>query len=440
MFKKKMLALALAGVSSQAMAIGGYEAITGYTVGQAANAAGQTNLTPEAVMFSPANVAFLENDINTHVGGFLAFTDYSMYFLGQKELELKNDDPQPVPAFTFTYDIDECNTLYFGAGLSGQGGFLSFSSDVTLPGGEIVLENPIPILDPLLSLNYESLTLSDVDLDMLFIGNKFGIARKLSDNISVSLGVVATYAWTNADLDLSMDNATLEIFGQEPEFAEFINLADIDTNIDAFGMAPEVGFYWNPKNDWDFSARYLFRTKMEYTGRDLWDEVENNILGAIPKDSEIGQALDAELNHMLPLSEQRRDLPAILMLGVGYNINENHRVNVGYNNIDESNVKADYYDWDDTHEYAIGYTWRATDALSLSATVGRTDKGAGEEHLQALDAMGYGLGFAWNWTDSLQIIGSVGYVDYDGSSDADREEITAGLGINMGFDSFDELF
>jgi len=432
MFKKKVPALALAGVSSQAMAIGGYESITNYTVSQGANAAGQTNLTPEAVMFSPANVAFLENDINVHVGGYLAFTDYSMYFLGVEEMELHNDDPQPVPAFTVTYDIDECNTLYFGAGLSGQGGFLSFGSSVNSGPGEI----RIPFVG---ALSFEDLALSDVDLDMLFMASKFGIARKLSDNISVSLGVVATYAWTNADLDLTITDAVWDGLLSPPTEPVTFPLADIDTNIDAFGMAPEVGFYWNPNNNWDFSARYLFRTKMEYTGRDLWDEIENNVLGVL-EGTELGASLESELNHMLPLSEQRRDLPAVLMLGVGYNINENHRINVGYNNIDESNVKADFYDWDDTHEYSVGYTWRATDALSLSATVGRTDKGAGEEHLQALDATGYGLGFAWDWTDSLQIVGSVGYADYDGSSNADREEITAGLGINLGFDSFDELF
>lgn len=368
---KRKIVIGIILYSLKIFALGGGNIMTSPTTSSQGNPVQQAEVSADSVFYNPAALGFLEEGQHIGIGMYFCKPDYKQGFAGPfgNTTEATVDNLQYIPAGEYVY-VKGNRAYYIGVGSMGQGGFLD--------------------------LDTRGSAIRDAKVDYLAPGIVFGVAQKLNEKVSVSLGMRYTYLYQKIEFD-----------GRKSR--------DIETKGD--GIAPEIGVYYRATPKWDLSAKYLFRTKIDQDASSDYPRVNDQI----PK---------------------RNDYPAILTTGTSYALNEKNKVYLGYNIIFED---ADYvysggYDgrenFGNTKEYMMGYKRVLNEKIDINLGYTYVDKGTNGDPktIKELDANVYGLSLVYHQNENTYYTVSLStnhYESYNSSSvGSKRRENIVGLSLN----------
>ena len=430
--KKQFLIFALAMGSVQVFA-GGVITNTNQSTQFVRTVSRNASLDDDAVYFNPAATAQFSEGLHL---------SYSHQVCIQKRTTtddfptLNNHEYEGnvfVPAFPNLYATWKKNNLalFFGFGPVGGGGSAEYEK------GLASFERQISMMPGMITSMGSSMGLSasayDVNINftgtsILYGGRIGGAYSFLDDKLAVSLGVAAIYqknAYKGSIKDIQL-NPTCALLGMNgdmmPATTFFTTLstalaslnptmaataaayagAVADKEVDAvqtgFGLAPIVGFNFKPDDRLNIGIKYEGRTKMELT-----NDTKKDDTGMFTDDSTF-----------------RKDIPAIVSLGIGGNFTDKFRGSFSYTYYFDKNV-----DWGgreeqmdkNTMDVAGSLEYDVIPLLTLSAGYSRSISGTSEEFQTdmdyALSSNAFGMGGRLNLSEKLKVDFGFMYVAYD---------------------------
>lgn len=430
--KKQFLFFALAMGSVQVFA-GGVITNTNQSTQFVRTVSRNASLDDDAVYFNPAATAQFSEGLHL---------SYSHQICIQKRTTtddfptLNNHEYEGnvfVPAFPNLYATWKKNNLalFFGFGPVGGGGSAEYEK------GLASFERQISMMPGMITSMGSSMGLSasayDVNINftgtsILYGGRIGGAYSFLDDKLAVSLGVAAIYqknAYKGSIKDIQL-NPTCALLGMNgdmmPATTFFTTLstalaslnptmaataaayagAVADKEVDAvqtgFGLAPIVGFNFKPDDRLNIGIKYEGRTKMELT-----NDTKKDDTGMFTDDSTF-----------------RKDIPAIVSLGIGGNFTDKFRGSFSYTYYFDKNA-----DWGgreeqmdkNTMDVAGSLEYDVIPLLTLSAGYSRSISGTSEEFQTdmdyALSSNAFGMGGRLNLSEKLKVDFGFMYVAYD---------------------------
>lgn len=430
--KKQFLIFALAMGSVQVFA-GGVITNTNQSTQFVRTVSRNASLDDDAVYFNPAATAQFSEGLHL---------SYSHQVCIQKRTTtddfptLNNHEYEGnvfVPAFPNLYATWKKNNLalFFGFGPVGGGGSAEYEK------GLASFERQISMMPGMITSMGSSMGLSasayDVNINftgtsILYGGRIGGAYSFLDDKLAVSLGVAAIYqknAYKGSIKDIQL-NPTCALLGMNgdmmPATTFFTTLstalaslnptmaataaayagAVADKEVDAvqtgFGLAPIVGFNFKPDDRLNIGIKYEGRTKMELT-----NDTKKDDTGMFTDDSTF-----------------RKDIPAIVSLGIGGNFTDKFRGSFSYTYYFDKNA-----DWGgreeqmdkNTMDVAGSLEYDVIPLLTLSAGYSRSISGTSEEFQTdmdyALSSNAFGMGGRLNLSEKLKVDFGFMYVAYD---------------------------
>lgn len=430
--KKQFLIFALAMGSVQVFA-GGVITNTNQSTQFVRTVSRNASLDDDAVYFNPAATAQFSEGLHL---------SYSHQVCIQKRTTtddfptLNNHEYEGnvfVPAFPNLYATWKKNNLalFFGFGPVGGGGSAEYEK------GLASFERQISMMPGMITSMGSSMGLSasayDVNINftgtsILYGGRIGGAYSFLDDKLAVSLGVAAIYqknAYKGSIKDIQL-NPTCALLGMNgdmmPATTFFTTLstalaslnptmaataaayagAVADKEVDAvqtgFGLAPIVGFNFKPDDRLNIGIKYEGRTKMELT-----NDTKKDDTGMFTDDSTF-----------------RKDIPAIVSLGIGGNFTDKFRGSFSYTYYFDKNA-----DWGGREEQMDKNTMDVAGSLeydviplfTLSAGYSRSISGTSEEFQTdmdyALSSNAFGMGGRLNLSEKLKVDFGFMYVAYD---------------------------
>lgn len=430
--KKQFLIFVLAMGSVQVFA-GGVITNTNQSTQFVRTVSRNASLDDDAVYFNPAATAQFSEGLHL---------SYSHQICIQKRTTtddfptLNNHEYEGnvfVPAFPNLYATWKKNNLalFFGFGPVGGGGSAEYEK------GLASFERQISMMPGMITSMGSSMGLSasayDVNINftgtsILYGGRIGGAYSFLDDKLAVSLGVAAIYqknAYKGSIKDIQL-NPTCALLGMNgdmmPATTFFTTLstalaslnptmaataaayagAVADKEVDAvqtgFGLAPIVGFNFKPDDRLNIGIKYEGRTKMELT-----NDTKKDDTGMFTDDSTF-----------------RKDIPAIVSLGIGGNFTDKFRGSFSYTYYFDKNA-----DWGgreeqmdkNTMDVAGSLEYDVIPLLTLSAGYSRSISGTSEEFQTdmdyALSSNAFGMGGRLNLSEKLKVDFGFMYVAYD---------------------------
>ncbi len=358
--------------SLKIFALGGGNVMTSPTTSGQGNPVQQAEVSADSVFYNPAALGFLEEGQHIGISMYVCKPDYKQGINGPlgNTTNVEVNNLQYIPAGEYVY-VKGGRAYYIGVGSMGQGGQLDLSTSRSL--------------------------IDNVKLDYLAPGIVFGVAQKLDEKLSISLGMRYTYLYQNIEFDGYRKNRNLETRGD--------------------GIAPEFGVYYRATPRWDLSAKYLFRTK-------------------------INQHASSDSQLLKNQVASRNDYPAVLTTGTSYALDEKNKVYLGYNLIFED---ADYvysggYDgrenFSNSKEYMIGYKRVITEKIDINLGYTYVDKGANGDpkSIKEVDAKVYGISLVYHQNENTYYTASLTTNHYDSYNSSvistKRRENIVGLSLN----------
>ncbi|MGL5656410.1 MAG: OmpP1/FadL family transporter [Fusobacteriaceae bacterium] len=391
---KKIILISLIW-SINSFALGGINALTTPTITGLGNPVQQAEISADSVFYNPAALGFLEDGAYIAGGNGFSIPSYGVEkenTLTRESTRIKIDNLILIPNIQYIYKQGE-RAYYIGAGSMGQGG----------------------LLDPSVKSN----RFTSLDMDYLAPGVVFGVAQKVNEKLSISLGGRYTYVYQKIDVEGKFGDRDLRG-------------VDSKTEITGDGIAPEVGIYYRATEKLDLSAKYLFRTKIEQKTESSGTRVK----------------VPGIVEEKIP---KRGDYPAILSTGLGYAFNDKNKFYTGYNIIfeDANYVYGGGYDenenYKNTYEYMIGYSRKINEKIKVEIGYTYVDKGGngkGVVTVQELDAQVYGIAMKYKQNESTEYSCALNFNIYDKettsnkimSTESYRRETTIGLGVTKKLD------
>lgn len=355
--------------SLKLFALGGVNIMTSPTVSSLGNPVQQAEISSNSVFFNPSSIAFLENGNYLGLGISFSNPEYKQRITGPfgNRVDFEVDNMQYIPSGEYIYKNGD-RAYYIGVGSMGQGGSLDVS------------QNLLPI--------------RDIKLDYLAPGIVFGIAQRLNEKVAVSIGGRYTYVYQKL---------------------EFKANRDYELKITGDGIAPEFGIFYKPTAQWDLSAKYLFKTKIN---QNKSGNLEQPLAGAL---------------------SSRHDYPALLSTGASYLFKNSDRFYVGYNAIFEkaNNVYGGGYNgapnYSNTNEYMLGYKKRINEKFDINLGYTHVDRGNNGEPLtiKEIDANVYGISLVYHQNKDTSYTLGLSTNRYNSSNSdffgAKRRENTIGI-------------
>lgn len=214
-------------------------------------------------------------------------------------------------------------------------------------------------------------------------------------------------------------------------YREGVNLQSDQTG---FGIAPIIGVDYRT-GDFNFAAKYEFRTRMSMKNKSTVDEV---------------MAIEA-VNQFRDGTSVREDNPAQLAFGAQWSMLPNVRVNAGYHHFYDAESKkyADKQKLLDggTNEYLGGVEWDPVDKLTVSGGFQITKYGLTDSYMNdisfVVDSWSFGLGAKYQVSDKVAVNAAyfqTNYGDYRTAPSAagvqnsfTRTNKVLGLGVEVDF-------
>ena len=382
--------------------------------------------------YNPAGTAFLEDGLYVQLNSQTLFKTYEMETKIAEKLSHESDHPSAfVPSIQIVKKEGD-RSYFLHAGAAAGGGSVKYENGISafeVIGQEIQLG----IRDTKLSFNGNFISpFPNADVDYLggstvngssyYINTTFGMAQKINSKFSVAGGLRFMYAMRELNGTASYN---LDLSGnQTSERTENIRV-DIDSERTGWGVGGVIGFHYQPTEKLNIGFKYetevelnldadgkLDTTKTGDFNGSLGNEVDGGIV------NNIDGKLEAHPVIAEWLEDDRRNLPAMMALGISYELTD--RITLltsgNYYFIKDANRNGCYDNYDNGYEISVGIDYKLNDKWTLMAGYQYTDTGANENTYKdtdyALDADMYGVGVKYTPDETKEFIVSYAYVDY----------------------------
>ena len=370
-------AVLFAVCSSEAMA-GGLVTNSNQSASFLRNPARDAVIDIDGVYTNPAGVCFMPNGFHLGLTGQhpeqqrIVTTTFqplalNQYHLGEATRTYKGQASAPiVPSFQAAYVMDKL-TVSASFAVGGGGGKCTFDKGIgsleclvaTMP-SQLAKQKDMPIGTYTYTLD------SYMKGRQYYFGFQLGAGYKINENLSVFAGLRTVFG--NASYTGYVKNikyTSVDQTATAPYTAAIINgintqVADMEMTTDqsCVGYTPVISVDYRLNDQWNFAAKYEFRTKMN---------LENS---SDMNDAARGQKALDKFNDNVN-KYVRDDIPGTLTLGVQYSPIETVRLNAGYHFYDDRhaikyNNEQDLIDGG-TREVLFGAEWDATKLLTVSA-------------------------------------------------------------------------
>jgi long-chain fatty acid transport protein len=383
-------AVLFAVCSSEAMA-GGLVTNSNQSASFLRNPARDAVIDIDGVYTNPAGVCFMSNGFHLGLTGQhpeqqrIATTTFqhlalNQNYLGEATRTYKGQASAPiVPSFQAAYVMDKW-TVSASFAVGGGGGKCTFDKGIgsleclvaTMP-SQLAKQNNMPIGTYTYTLD------SYMKGRQYYFGFQVGAGYKINENLSVFGGLRTVFG--NASYTGYVKNikyTSVDQTATAPYTAAIINginaqVADMEMTTDqsCVGYTPVISVDYRLNDQWNFAAKYEFRTKMNLENSSEMNEAA--------REQKALDKFNDKVNKYV-----RDDIPGTLTLGVQYSPIETVRLNAGYHFYDDCNAKkADkkLINADGTEEYVaenklinhgtreflFGAEWDATKLLTVSA-------------------------------------------------------------------------
>lgn len=169
---------------------------------------------------------------------------------------------------------------------------------------------------------------------------------------------------------------------------------DVTLNCDekGYGFTPVIGIDWRLNEQWNFAAKYEFKTRMRLKNTSANSESANKL---------------EQLNQFKDGYKVKEDIPAYLTLGVQYSPVPSLNINAGWHCYYDKNAAKENDAQDlirhNTHEWSAGIEWNCWKDLTISGGWQNTCYGNSDAYMKDISfttsSNTYGFGFGYKLND-----------------------------------------
>ena len=270
---------------------------------------------------------------------------------------------------------------------------------------------------------------STVNGSSYYINTTFGMAQKINPKFSVAGGLRFMYAMRELNGSASYD---LDTTGTALTQGKENIRVDIDSERTGWGVGGVIGFHYQPTEKLNIGFKYETEVELNL---DADGKLDTTQTGFLSPDSATNQDIIGGIDQKLEahpviaewLEDDRRNLPAMIALGVSYELTD--RITLltsgNYYFIKDANRNGCYENYDNGYEISVGVDYKLNDKWTLMAGYQYTDTGANENTYKdtdyALDADMYGVGVKYTPDETKEFIVSYAYVDYKNGTAVNEE-------------------
>lgn len=445
--KKKLISVAtLIFVGFSALA-GGVITNTNQSAQFVRMASRSASLDDDAVYFNPAATAFFDDGFHISYGHQICMqkrtTTDDFPTLNRNKYEGRIF----VPAYPTLHTTWKKNNLAisFGFGPNGGGGSATYDN------GLASFERAISLLPGSLTAGGIKTTAYKADISFeggsILYGGQLGAAYSLlGGKLAASLGARFIYqrntyqgSIKNIQInpDMSAINPTMGLDGStfisaqqfftaigKTAQADAVADKEVDAVQTGFGVAPILGFDFKPIDKLNIGLKYEFKTNMKLT-----NDTKKDDTGMFTDDSSF-----------------HKDIPAILSLGVGYNVSDKFHTQLSYTYYfdKQSNWEGreDLMDGN-TMDIALGLEYDLLPILTLSTGYCRSISGSSPNFQSdmdyALSSNAVGFGGQFKFTQKLKVDFGFMFVSYD-EDEKTSTDATSGISHTETFARNNKLF
>ena len=382
--------------------------------------------------YNPAGTVFLEDGLYVQLNSQTLFKTYEM---DTKEnfggLSHESDHPSAfVPSIQIVKKEGD-RSYFLHAGAAAGGGAVKYKNGIS---AFEVIGQTIEDKFKKLGGNVEYLGGSTVNGSSYYINTTFGMAQKINPKFSIAGGLRFMYAMRElngtANYNLSIPGgSSLDI----TDTSDSVRV-DIDSERTGWGVGGVIGFHYQPTEKLNIGFKYETEVELNLDADGSVSTTSPNpefndskipIVGNIT--SGINASLSAHPVIAEWLEDDRRNLPAMMALGVSYELTD--RITLltsgNYYFIKDANRNGCYENYDNGYEISVGVDYKLNDKWTLMAGYQYTDTGANENTYKdtdyALDADMYGVGVKYTPDETKEFIVSYAYVDYKNGTAVNEE-------------------
>lgn len=292
------------------------------------------------------------------------------------------------PSLFLTYNKNDW-AFQFGFGIIGGGGTCEFNDGV---GSFEALVGQMGMQNLGAAFGGYSMN-SSLEGKSYYFGTTLGVARKLTEKLSVSVGlraIMASNKYEGAIDNITFRTTTGTIIQSPNNYV--LNCKQTGT-----GIAPIIGVNYKLNDYINLAAKYEFRTPIT-----LKSEANNNIAFNQLASSQVA------FSSYTDGAKTNADLPGMLAVGVQVTPIEDLRIMAGYHRyFDEDTRQWSKSILDDTNEFTFGLEYDLTNRIELSGGLQRTLYYQEEENYSDLsfnlNSYSFGLGFGYKLTDKVKL-------------------------------------
>ncbi len=381
--------------------------------------------------YNPAGTAFLEDGLYVQLNSQTLFKTYEM---DTKEnfggLSHESDHPSAfVPSIQIVKKEGD-RSYFLHAGAAAGGGAVKYENGISA--FEVIGQG----IEDSFNFNKEDGTPngnnavvdylggSTVNGSSYYINTTFGMAQKINSKFSIAGGLRFMYAMRElngtAHYNLYVGQGMDKIL--DPYKSGDVRV-DIDSERTGWGVGGVIGFHYQPTEKLNIGFKYETEVKLNLNADGSVSTTSTNEAFKINSGSgsvvgNINGALEKEPVIAEWLEDDRRNLPAMMALGVSYELTD--RITLltsgNYYFIKDANRNGCYDNYDNGYEISVGVDYKLNDKWTLMAGYQYTDTGANENTYKdtdyALDADMYGVGVKYTPDETKEFIVSYAYVDY----------------------------
>ena len=381
--------------------------------------------------YNPAGTAFLEDGLYVQLNSQTLFKTYEM---DTKEnfggLSHESDHPSAfVPSIQIVKKEGD-RSYFLHAGAAAGGGAVKYENGISA--FEVIGQG----IEDSFNFNKEDGTPngnnavvdylggSTVNGSSYYINTTFGMAQKINSKFSIAGGLRFMYAMRElngtAHYNLYVGQGMDKI--PDPYKSGDVRV-DIDSERTGWGVGGVIGFHYQPTEKLNIGFKYETEVELNLNADGSVSTTSTNEAFKINSGSgsvvgNINGALEKEPVIAEWLEDDRRNLPAMMALGVSYELTD--RITLltsgNYYFIKDANRNGCYDNYDNGYEISVGVDYKLNDKWTLMAGYQYTDTGANENTYKdtdyALDADMYGVGVKYTPDETKEFIVSYAYVDY----------------------------
>lgn len=383
--------------------------------------------------YNPAGTVFMEDGTYFKVNAQTIFKDYTMNthkgILSDGQNGVHNSDfaSPMVPSFQFVKK-DGDRSYFAHAGIAAGGGTVKYDNGISAfevigKGIESTFQGGIKdkkgdfILPPDKNAQVNYLGGTTIEGSSFYYNINFGMAQKLNEKFSIAGGIRLIYA-TRALEGTGNFDLSSTYFGKNKVSVT------LDAEREAYGVGGVIGFNYKPTDKLNIGFKYETEVELDFEAKNGKNGLKTTATNPLVEGM-IDGALRKELVIREWLEDGNRNLPAMMALGISYDMTDKLTLLVSgnYYFIEQANEDHAYDNYTNGYEASIGFDYKLNEKYTLMAGYQYTNTGSNEGTYKdtdyALDAHMYCVGMSYSPNETRKYTLSYGFVDYqDGTSSA----------------------